>query len=349
MKHKKIVEHSFCTDEELISKLINKGLRISDKSKLLRYLQSFNYQNVINGYKKPFLINDYYKQYLHGATSQMIIDFFNFNRTISNLLIGDLHAIEMKFSTAISIELMKIIRLSHPTRTAFNALSIEEKKKIFKWKNPERMREISDELQNNFNILKSNKEFIDDSWTSWEEVPLYSLSLLWTFGLAIKLFTYLDDEIKKNVLNKHFWSLKDLSINTLISLLNCFKDLRNKISHNEPIYQYKFDVDSLSHKISLIDVEMKQQVIRKMIKNDISIFSNKNFSWKNNFKLFWIAKMLALINNNQKIGNLFKEKTLRLKSQIYTQVEDSKASTNSNCGCNEIWKNICNFLGFKDD
>ena len=75
MKHKKVIEHSFCTDEELISKLINKGLRISDKSKLLRYLQSFNYQNVINGYKKPFLINDYYKQYLHGATSQMIIDF----------------------------------------------------------------------------------------------------------------------------------------------------------------------------------------------------------------------------------------------------------------------------------
>ena len=54
MKHKKIVEHPFYNNEELISKLINKGLKINDKSKLLWYLQSFNYQNVINGYKKPF-------------------------------------------------------------------------------------------------------------------------------------------------------------------------------------------------------------------------------------------------------------------------------------------------------
>lgn len=349
MKNKKIVEHPFYNNEELISKLINKGLRISDKSKLLRYLQSFNYQNVINGYKKPFLINDYYKEYLHSATSQMIIDFFNFNRTISNLLIGDLHAIEMKFSTAISIELMEIIRETYPDRTAFNALSIEKKEKIFKWKSPERMREISDELQSNFDILKSNKEFIDESWTSWEEVPLYSLSLLWTFGLAIKIFTYLDDEIKKNILTKHFESLKNLNMNTFISLLNCFKDLRNKISHNEPIYQHKFYTGGLAHKISLLDVTLTQQEIAKIIKNDISTFSIKNFSWKNNFKLFWIAKMLALINNNQKIENLFKEKTLKLKSQIYTQVENSNATTNLNCGCKEIWKNICNFLGLKDD
>lgn len=312
-------------------------------------MQSFNYQNVINGYKKPFLINDYYKEYLHTTTSQMIIVFFNFNRTISNLLIGDLHAIEMKFSTAISIELMEIIRETYPDRTAFNALSIEEKEKIFKWKSPERMREIRDELQSNFNILKSNKEFIDDSWTSWEEVPLYSLSLLWTFGLAIKIFTYLDDEIKKNILTKHFESLKNLNMNTFISLLNCFKDLRNKISHNEPIYQHKFYTGGLAHKISLLDVTLTQQEIAKIIKNDISKFSIKNFSWTNNFKLFWIAKMLALINNNQKIENLFKEKTLKLKSQIYTQVENSNATTNSNCGCKEIWKNICNFLGFKDD
>lgn len=349
MKHKKIVEHPFYNNEELISKLINKGLKINDKSKLLWYLQSFNYQNVINGYKKPFLINDYYKEYLHSANSQMIIDFFNFNQTISNLLIGDLHAIEMKFSTAISIELMKIIRLSHPTRTVFNALSIEEKEKIFKWKSPERMREIRDELQSNFDILKSNKEFIDDSWISWEEVPLYSLSLLWTFGLAIKIFTYLDDEIKKNILTKHFESLKNLNMNTFISLLNCFKDLRNKISHNEPIYQHKFYTGGLAHKISLLDVTLTQQEIAKIIKNDISKFSIKNLSLKDNFKLFWIAKMLALINNNQKIESLFKEKILKLKSQIYTPVEDSNVTTNSNCECKEIWKNICNFLGFKDD
>ena len=58
---------------------------------------------------------------------------------------------------------------------------------------------------------------------------------------------------------------------------------------------------------------------------------------------------MALINNNQKIENLFKEKTLKLKNQIYTQVENSNVTTNSNCVCKEIWKNICNFLGFKDD
>lgn len=349
MKHKKIIEHPFYTNEELINKLLDKGLMINDEYKLLTYLQSFNYQNVINGYKKPFLINDYYKQYLSGTTSQMIIDFFNLNRAISNLLIGDLHSIEMKFSTSISIELMKIIRQSHPTRTAFNALSSEEKKKIFKWKSSERINQITDELQKNFSEFKSNKEYIDDNWASWEEVPLYSLSLLWTFGLTIKLFTYLDDKIKINILNKHFWSLNDLSMNTFISLLYCFKDLRNKISHNESIYQYKFDVDSLSHKISLIDVTMKQQKIRKMIKEDILKFTIKNCTLKNNLKLYWIAEIMSRINNNRKLITLFKEKILKLKSQINIQIEDNKVIDNLNCKREEIWKNICNFLGFVDN
>ena len=42
MEHKKIIEYHFYTNKELINKLVDKGLMISDEYKLLIYLKWFN-------------------------------------------------------------------------------------------------------------------------------------------------------------------------------------------------------------------------------------------------------------------------------------------------------------------
>ena len=192
MNNKEIVEHRFYTFEELVEKLKREGLKINDQSKLIWYLKSFNYQNVINWYNKPFLINDSYKQYLSCANSQMIINFFNFNRSISTLLIGDLHSIEMQLSSSITYEIMKIINQFHPGHTIFGVLTTNEKFQLFATKKSTKIKQISEDFQKNFNELKENKDFINSAWQSWEEVPMYSLSLLWTFGMPIHLFQFLN-------------------------------------------------------------------------------------------------------------------------------------------------------------
>ena len=97
----------FLTFDDLITKLKNQGLIVWEEQKLLWYIKSYNYQNIIQNFRKPFYkINNYFK----WSNSQMIIDLFNFNRNISTIIINDLHDVEMKLSSAISYEIMTIIK-----------------------------------------------------------------------------------------------------------------------------------------------------------------------------------------------------------------------------------------------
>ena len=164
MSSKNIIEHPFYTYDELINRLKKNGLLIVDESKLLKYLKSFNYENVINGYKSPFLTNDKFNTYVLHSNSQMILDLFDFDRAISAILISDLHAIEMKLSSAIAYELMKIINELHPNRTAFSSLSTIELHKIFS-SNPKRINELETKFQQNFDEISKNKEYINTKWT----------------------------------------------------------------------------------------------------------------------------------------------------------------------------------------
>ena len=164
MSSKNIIEHPFYTYDELINRLKKNGLLIVDESKLLKYLKSFNYENVINGYKSPFLTNDKFNTYVLHSNSQMILDLFDFDRAISAILISDLHAIEMKLSSAIAYELMKIINELHPNRTAFSSLTTIELQKIFS-SNSKRIDELETKFQQNFDEISKNKEYINTKWT----------------------------------------------------------------------------------------------------------------------------------------------------------------------------------------
>ena len=303
MKNKLIKKHQFFTYSELINKLKSKGLKIVNEPKLINYFVKFNYQNVINGYKKPFLTEYIYKEYLPTANSQMIIDFFNFNRTISKMIINDLHAIEMQLSSCIAYKLMEIINKLHPGKTSIDVLSSDQKSKLFKSNSSKKI--INENLQKNFDELKENKEYIDSHWSSWEEVPLYSLSLMWTFGVSIKLFTCLNDEIKQDILAK-FVAIKNININTFISLLYCFKDLRNKISHNEPIYKFKFDLYKLVYKTWLLDSKKSWSNLKGIIIDDLNHLLLFDHNLKSNFKLYSVIKIIANITNNLKLVTLFK-------------------------------------------
>ena len=91
----------------------------------------------------------------------MIIDLFNFNRSISTILIGDLHSIEMQLSSAIALELTEAIDKLHPKRTSFCALTTQEKSQIFTLNNEKQNEYVFNSLQSNFLQLRKNKEYID--------------------------------------------------------------------------------------------------------------------------------------------------------------------------------------------
>lgn len=73
----------------------------SSYERLLYYLKKFNMQKVIDGYNKPFFQdNNRTKKYWHNVDSNMILDFFDFENNISNLLIKSILKIEVKLNTS---------------------------------------------------------------------------------------------------------------------------------------------------------------------------------------------------------------------------------------------------------
>ena len=334
MSKKGIPENPFLSFDELIIKLKNKGLIIKQDTKLKWYFVSYNYQNIINSYNKPFLVNDSYKHYIKNANSQMIIDFFNFNRTISGFLINDLHTIEMQLSSAISYELMTIIGKYHKQRSSFISLSDEEIYQIFQCEDKYKIKKLYNELQKNFTELRGTKDYINKNWTNWKEVPLYSLCLIWTFGLSIKLFNNLQNNIKRNIIEKYFNNIKEVDIDIFTMLLFCFKDLRNKISHNECIYNFRFKPNKIKNKIT------------KPSNKNIDKIKDKSV----NVKLIQIIKIISKITNKKDLENLILKKLTKLKLSVYCGYAKGDKLTNEKYEpCKEAWNNICNFLGFEDN
>ena len=315
----------FLTYEELINKLKNKGLLIVDKSKLLWYIKSYNYENIINKFNKPFYQNNGYKskKYLQTSNSQMIIDFFNFNRSISSIIINDLHTIEMKLSSSIAYEIMSIIK-----GPCLNLLINESI--IFNVKNKD-FKDLQNELIN------------------WRETPLYSLCLTWTFGMSIKVFNNLNNSIQQKILRNYFRQINNIKLDTFRYLLYSFKELRNKISHNNVIYNFKLKkINEIVYKIisknELVknDRRIKEKTEKK-VKKDLSKLPTSKY------KLIDIVRIIAKVTNNQEIENLISKQINKLKLSIFNGFEQGNTKNIQHQSYEEAWNNICNFLGFTDE
>ena len=95
--------------DEQIELLISRGLIIFNKQKIKTYLSIYNYQWLINGYNDPFMLNNNRKsnQYSFNSTSESIIQFFNYDRTISSLILSNVQCIEKTLSSKVSYFISK--------------------------------------------------------------------------------------------------------------------------------------------------------------------------------------------------------------------------------------------------
>lgn len=348
MNNKNLSDYKFFTFDQLIAKIQQEGLLITNKSKLRWYLKAYNYQNVINEYNQPFLLNHQHHVYLKNANSQMILDLFNFNRCLSTLLIGDLHSIEMELSSSIAYELMQIINKLHPNQASLSALSNEEKATIFRNGSEKEIKEITGVLQTSFEKMRKNKEYLNKGWNKWEEVPLYYLALFCTFGNAISLFCCLNQHIQKQILSSYFHHIANIDLKTFECLLFCFKDLRNKISHNEVIYKFKLEATNLINRIIQFNPSSRKNKVEKILKQDFLTLLQGNENFGINLKLIAIIKIIIKITDNYQLKNLINKKLTSLKSSINTGCHVAINKFTQYASCNQAWKNICSYLGLDD-
>lgn len=74
-------------------------------------MSSYNYQNFINGYNDFFMINNDRKEnkYKKTASSNFIIELFNFDRLVSKYILSNIQNIEIKISTSLAYTLAQFM------------------------------------------------------------------------------------------------------------------------------------------------------------------------------------------------------------------------------------------------
>ncbi|MDR3329936.1 MAG: Abi family protein [Mycoplasmataceae bacterium] len=92
----------FLTFEQQIDHLHNDlNLDISNRERLLKYLEKYNYENLINEFAYPFKDSTGYK-FINRTSSNDIVALFNFDQSIRMNILSHIFTIEKHLNTCIA-------------------------------------------------------------------------------------------------------------------------------------------------------------------------------------------------------------------------------------------------------
>lgn len=243
----------FKTFDEQIDILEERKLTVKNPNKLKWYLQTFNYQNFISGYNDPFMQNFTRSTnvYREDASDLAIIDLFNFDRSLSSLLFSNIKQVESQLNTAITHEIARVLNENnYPNGNILKAL---EDTNILPYifqagVNKDSIRKT---LLGNFGNKEtklSKKYPLTDN-----DVPIWVLSIFWSFGDAIYIFKKMNKKLKRIIVEKYFYKKFENS-DTLYKTLMWLKMVRNSACHNNVLYNLSTHNNSLSI-LAIIDYE----------------------------------------------------------------------------------------------
>lgn len=277
----------FKTFEEQINLLIANGLTVINKDKLKWYLKSYNYQNIINGYNDFFMLNNDRKsnRYKKESNSDAIIELFNFDRSISKTILSSIQNIERMLSTAIAYTITEI--MNNEGYTDGKVFNIDDNdiviKKLF----------IVNDKENKFILLKDSfqKTYIKNNdmkknmyskYKNFNDIPLWSIIISSTFGNIICFLKSVKENIFFEIMkNSNIKNWQNLSKGELIKLFSILKDIRNRICHNNVLYNIS------------ISNEANKNIIKKFL-------DKSNLAHSSKMKLYEIVKTIEKIDPNVK-------------------------------------------------
>ncbi|MGL4343183.1 MAG: Abi family protein [Metamycoplasmataceae bacterium] len=274
--------------EEQIDLLKERGLKIINEEKFKWYIRNYNYQNLINGYNDFFMINNnrktnYYKK---NIDSEMIINLFNFDRQLVSIILSDLLNIERKFSTMLAYEIMNNYLAEIPILKSGEILKCNNYEMQYIFPNINKIDltlsgEKNLRIEKNIDILKeilcaySKNKTTTLKYKNLNEIPLWTLSLNWTFSQTCKLYSLLDKKIQKNISN-HFCKKKERNFYiNFEKVMILFNDIRNIVCHNNVLYKidYKKNTKNISNMYNFLFLENIKNIRLKNIINLIITFT----------------------------------------------------------------------------
>lgn len=112
----------FKTFEEQVNILEKENLIISNKERLINYLTEFNFQKVIDGSNNPFLEehkrhtnNKNQQEYIKDITSDDVLNFFDYNMQVSDILIKEILRFENRINTSICYHVLEKMKNFSPS------------------------------------------------------------------------------------------------------------------------------------------------------------------------------------------------------------------------------------------
>lgn len=320
----------FLTIDEQIKLLEERGLKISDKNKLAWYLTSYNYQNFINGYNDYFMINNdrTTNKYKENATSEGIIELFNFDRYISKIFLSEIQNIERMIGTSLAyIICQELDKNNIPNGQLFK---IDKKQEVYKklfrhefnWYEFSHIVQEEIKKQNHLCLkykipfpnwedydFKDKNVFNDDNY---KNVPLWFTIIYLSFGKIIKLLENTKEEVFTKIIKNTKLSFDtNLSKKEIVYILTTLKKIRNRICHNNVLFKF------------WVRNQVEKSGIRK-------ILNNNNCS---KIKLFHISELIENIYHNKNSGYI--------KQQMCKKINEFKNIDN------DIVKQIKEWMGYK--
>lgn len=304
----------FLTIDEQIELLKSRGLNIDNREKLSWYLKNYNYQNFINGYNDFFMINNDRKRekYKVESTSEGIITLFNFDRNISKYILSNIQNIERRLSSSLAYVIaQKMSELGDKTGAIFGCKK-EILNKIFT-KNFDK-----NKIKNE--ILYLEKEPIFKKYPNIDQIPIWSIVVKISFGTLIEILKGLESNLLNKIIKSSGLNI-DLSMtkNQKTNIFRDIKNIRNRICHNNVLYNIEIKDDS-----------------------GMLAFLRK----KENEKM----RSLRLMDVIEIIDDILNKSSFNVSSRTLKEIinEKIKKMEESNNICTSILNSIKNWINFKE-
>ena len=283
--------------KRIIKDLEQKGLTIDDKKRLENALFSYNYNTVITGYSDIFFDTQNPKKYDKQATSNQILELYEFDTNMGNHLLHYLLKVEKKLNTSVAYQIINQYHLKDKCLLKEDSEFI--RKRIFP-----NLYQVQPPLSYD-SLIRILLKYLDtNEYTKhyrhkhesnliykWKDVPLDLMCLTWSFSTTYNVFLSLDKVIVSNIVND--FGVPNNNVVGFDEFIKNIINIRNLITHNYVIYKNEVKYQSEALKKMYFDITHKDPLILTIteIMELIQYFTKTNTLIDNTIKAFKQAKI----------------------------------------------------------
>lgn len=318
---------TFKSFDEQIQILKDRGLSFINKNgsnienNFKYYLENFNYHNIVNGYNDFLMLNNDRKKnyYKKNSTAQNIIDLYEFDKKISSILFSRILEIEKLFATKICYYIMECNIDKSSLIKQGKILKIN--KEIFKsiFPNIEKIYPKEASIETKRKDLRDSilsyckSKAVLNKYGNPKEIPIWVLSIHWSFGDLNKMFISLNDETRFKIFSS-ITKISDKSDEFILGfqqIMQMLNDFRNVLCHMNVLYKFNW--------------KRGRNIIKKFT-NEF-VYQDNNIKQKNNWniKLGDVIKIINFLSpcENTETINLIKKEIKELKEKLDPEIFNS--------------------------